>query len=423
MAESARERPRVMVLGVGAFSQAVLQILKDDGAEVSTYLTRDYAHFSPSLAGATYDRVSHPNPCEIIRKNGIDLLIPMSIDWRQSSWADELLACGVAILSPVGEAMRIEKEREFAHQLCEQTGIPFPESHVVHNQEAAQKLVLEKKRPFVIKNPYCSPTSPLHTIICETHEDTLGWLSRLDYAEGAFLQEYAGGREVGHIAFVSDGEIFSLVTNQEYKRAFDGNMGIIAGAPLGGLVEADPGDKYGLAAELLQPLKPWFRKTAYHGPIQVTAALHNGKWHVLEYNIRLGVTCAAMILRLLKNPLDCLLAVAQNRRPAIAFKANWRFGCSLTLAGIGYPYIAITAPQLPVRVLSEFDCDVWWNEVALNEQQEMVMTGHRLADVVAFGETLEDAKKAAYRNIKKIKCLSSYYRTDIGESMWPPGSP
>ena len=73
-------------------------------------------------------------------------------------------------------------------------------------------------------------------------------------AEGIFLQEYLGRAEAGHIALVSGGEIYSLVTNQEYKRAFNGNMGIVAGAPLGGLVEQDPGDKYGLARDLLHPL-------------------------------------------------------------------------------------------------------------------------------------------------------------------------
>ena len=102
-------------------------------------------------------------------------------------------------------------------------------------------------RPYVIKNPLCSPTSPVHTIVCESAADTERWLERVDYSEGIFLQEYMGRAEAGHIAVVSNGELHSLVTNQECKRAFTGNMGIVAGAPLGGLVENDPDDCYGLA--------------------------------------------------------------------------------------------------------------------------------------------------------------------------------
>ena len=53
-------------------------------------------------------------------------------------------------------------------------------------------------------------------------------------------------------------------------------MGIVAGAPMGGLVEADPDDRYGLAAALLHPLKPWFAETGYTGPIQATGIFHEG---------------------------------------------------------------------------------------------------------------------------------------------------
>ena len=50
----------------------------------------------------------------------------------------------------------------------------------------------------------------------------------------------------------------------------------MAGAPLGGLVERDEKDKYGLARELIHPLLPWFKKVNYNGPIQVTA-INTGK--------------------------------------------------------------------------------------------------------------------------------------------------
>src|SRR5436305_1211308 len=39
----------IMVLGVGAFAHSTTQILKEDGAKVLTYLTRDYGHFGASL--------------------------------------------------------------------------------------------------------------------------------------------------------------------------------------------------------------------------------------------------------------------------------------------------------------------------------------------------------------------------------------
>ena len=412
----------VMVLGVGSFAYSTARILKEAGARVSTYLTRNYGHYPPSLAGPTCRREQFPSPCPLLLEQGVDLVVPMSIDWAQAPWADELLGLGVPVFCPTGEGMKIERERDFARRLCHDFKVPFPRAHVARNRLEAEEVLAKHPRPFVIKNPLCSPTSPIHTILCESVEDTRSWLKQIDYAEGVFLQEYLGRREVGHIALVSGGEICSLVTNQEYKRAFAGNMGIIAGAPLGGLVEKDPEDKYGLARELLHPLLPWFRAVNYHGPIQVTAVHHKGKWHVIEYNIRIGVTSGAMILRLLANPLQTLLATGRNQKVQPRFVAGLNFGCSVTLAGYGYPYVEVQGPHLPVEVTGEFDCDVWWNEVARDSAGRLLATGHRIADVIGFGAGLEEARGRAYANVRKIRSLGSYYREDIGQSLWPPGA-
>jgi phosphoribosylamine--glycine ligase len=260
-----------MILGVGSFAHSIGATLADDGANVSTYLTRSYGHFPPTLVGKTFSRDTFPSPLPLIREKKVDVVIPQSIDWAMQSWAKDLIKSGVGIFSPVGEAMRIERERDFARELCAKFQIPFPKSFVASNRIEAEKILEKNPQPFVIKNPLCSPTSPIHTILCETVADTRAWLRHVNYAEGVFLQEYLGRAEAGHIALVSGGEIYSLVTNQEYKYAFDGNQGIVAGAPLGGIVERDENDKYGLARELIHPLKPWLRKVNYHGPIQVTA--------------------------------------------------------------------------------------------------------------------------------------------------------
>jgi phosphoribosylamine-glycine ligase len=418
----AARRSTVMIFGVGSFAHSLAGTLKEAGADVSTYLTRNYGHYAPELAGPVYSREAFPNPCPLLARHGVDVVIPQSIDWAQAPWAEELERSGVGVFGPTGEAMRIERERDFARKLCADFKIPFPKACVAANRLEAERILAKHPRPFVIKNPLCSPTSPVHTILCETAEDTRAWLRQVNYAEGVFLQEYMGRAEAGHIALVSGGEIYSLVTNQEYKRAFDGNMGVIAGAPLGGLVEKDPGDKYGLARELLHPLMPWFRKVKYHGPVQATAVKRGGKWFVIEYNIRIGVTSGPMILRLLRNPLETVVGTARNEKLEPRFREDLNFGCSLTLAGYGYPFTQVSGPRLPLEVAGEFDCDVWWNEVAGAPGGRLIATGQRIADVIALGPALEGAIAKAYENIRKIRVLSSYYRTDIGQSLWPPGS-
>jgi phosphoribosylamine--glycine ligase len=149
-----------------------------------------------------------------------------------------------------------------------------------------------------------------------------------------------------------------------------------------------------------------------------------GKWHVIEYNVRIGVTSGAMILRMLANPVQSLLQVGRNQKLDLKFKPSAKFGCSVTQAGYGYPYTQLKGPALPVEVTAAFDpgCDVWWNEVGRGEDGRMFTTGHRIADVIAFGPSLRVAQQRAYVNINKIRSLGSYHRTDIGQSLWPPGN-
>ncbi|MBT4092012.1 MAG: hypothetical protein HN590_15675 [Calditrichaeota bacterium] len=79
-------------------------------------------------------------------------------------------------------------------------------------------------------------------------------------------------------------------------------------------------------------------------------------------------------------------------------------------------------------VTPKADCDLWWNEVEQHENRlyiashEVLDKDHRIADIVACGEHLDLTIKKAYENIQKIKCLGSYYRTDVGDTLWPPGN-
>src|SRR4051812_37887519 len=145
--------PPVMVLGVGSFAHSIGQALVSGGANVSTYLTRNYGHFPPSLVGPTFSKEAFPSPVPLLKKHKIECVIPQSIDWAQAPWAEDLLKSGTPIFSPTGEAMRIERERDFARELCADFKIPFPQAYVASNRLEAEKILREHPQPFVLKNP------------------------------------------------------------------------------------------------------------------------------------------------------------------------------------------------------------------------------------------------------------------------------
>ncbi len=409
---------KTLSLGVGSFAQGVLRPLREAGGLTETYLTRPYGHAGPALEGPTFDSAHFSDLPHLLASQKPDLIIPQSIDWTQKPWASTLIRDKWPILCPTGDALLLERDRNFARHIAEKHGVPFPESFAVSSRLEAETLVRSKQKGFVLKNPLCSPGSPLHTIVSRSAEETLAWLPRINDSEGIFLQEYAGWKEIGHIALVSAGQIHSLISNQEYKYAFTGNQGIVAGAPLGGLVELDPADRYGLAKRFLHPLLSWFRQTNFHGPVQVTAMLSDRGWVALEYNVRLGVTCGPVIMRLLRNAAATLRQVALNESIKPEFHDAQPFACSLTLAGQGYPYTQLDAPSFPIEITGAPTCDVFWNEAELREERWW-STGHRIADIVARGRSIPEAVRLAYENMARIKCAGTYYRTDVGCSLEP----
>ena len=407
----------VVFLGAGSFAHSHGTILRQEGAEITTYLTRKSGRYGASLVGRVLDPEQVGPLSRVFPDRDRFWIFPMSIDWMlgpEARW----MASG-PMFAPSRRGMRLERDRDFARRLCEASGVPVARAVVARNRLEAETILERHPIPWVIKNPLCSPSSPIHTIVCTTVEETRAWLPHLDFAEGVFLQEYLGTAELGHIALVSAGEIYSLVTNQEYKRSQTGEMGPLAGTPLGGMIEVDPEDRYGLARALLHPLLPWFRKIRYHGPVQVTAARVRGRWYVLEYNVRLGVTSGPLILQALENPLETLWNCAMNRPLQPRFRKGIRWGCSVSLVAYGFPYPHVQGPRFPVQLQGQPEAEIWWNEVQ-PDGDRLWMVGQRVADVCAVGERLEEVVGRVYRTLSLLRAPESYYRTDIGQVRWPP---
>jgi phosphoribosylamine-glycine ligase len=125
---------------------------------------------------------------------------------------------------------------------------------------------------------------------------------------------------------------------------------------------------------------------------------------------------------MLSNPLETFLACVRGEPMRPEWRDGRDCGCNLTLAGYGYPYTQLTGPNMPVVLKGDFSCDVWWQEVEGPSVDHLEAAGHRICDVAASAPSIPEAIKLAYANIRQIHSLASYYRTDVGQSLWPPGS-
>ncbi len=91
--------------------------------------------------------------------------------------------------------------------------------------------------------------------------------------------------------------------------------------------------RYGLARQLIHLLKPWLQASGFNGILQVTGMQHEEVWHAIKYNVRLGVTTGALLLRMLRNPLKVLGQIVRDEPATPLWHPDRAVGVSLTLAG------------------------------------------------------------------------------------------
>jgi phosphoribosylamine-glycine ligase len=121
-----------------------------------------------------------------------------------------------------------------------------------------------------------------------------------------------------------------------------------------------------------------------------------------------------MILRMLKNPAEIVLQTARNEKLKLEFNDALNFGCSLTLAGYGYPFTQVRGPHLPLEVDGQIRLRRVVERGRARRGRPLTATGQRIADVIALAPELDAAIAKAYANIRKIRVVGSYFRTDVG---------
>ena len=134
---------------------------------------------------------------------------------------------------------------------------------------------------------------------------------------------------------------------------------------------------------------------------------------VVEYNARFGDPETQVVLPMLKTDLlDIFEAVTDERLSDI--KIEWEDGACVcvVLASGGYPESYEKGKEITIGDLDEGVIVV--HAGTKRENGVLKTAGGRVLGVCAKGKTVEEARKIAYANVKKIHFDKMHYRTDIG---------
>jgi phosphoribosylamine---glycine ligase len=338
-----------------------------------------------------------------------------------SGIVDRFTEAGLKIFGPSKAAAQIEGSKSFAKNLMQKYGIPTAASETFTNYDQALDYVREKGAPIVLKaDGLAAGKGVIVATTLEEAEDGLYELmvdKRFGAAsEKVVVEEFLEGEEFSLMSFVNDEIVLPMEIAQDHKRAFDGDQG----PNTGGMGAYSPVSQIPDAAvqkainEIVLPTVSAMKKegTPFTGILYAGLILTNEGPKVIEFNARFGDPETQVILPRLENDLgELLVSLLDGKRSELRWSEESVLG--VVLASEGYP-VSSSGPQL-IKGLENIQEDTNVFHAGTKSSGNTLQTdGGRVLLVASKGNSLEDAQRNVYEEMKKITCEGSFYRKDIG---------
>ena len=366
-------------------------------------------------------------------------LVPRTDDWRDElEWVRDAGSKGLILFEAVGFGElqgqlrsdgfnviggsrfgdRLESDRAFALQLLAQQNLRA--AHVIEFSNVADALADLAARPRRCVFKLSASAGETFVSSFEDGRDVAALLnSRRQLAPEPFiLMDFVAGVETGVGAYFNgDHFLKPACLDWEHKRFFPGDMGELTGE-MGTVATFEGSDA--IFEATLAPLEPLLRQANHVGYVNLNTIINaDGIWP-LEFTCRFGYPGFA-VLEPLQVPSWDQLFTAMITRSGGRFEVHPGFSLCVVLttppfpysrhevdAEVGYPLITGAVPIEHLHL----------GEVGL-ESGQLVTSGVYgwTAVVTGTGQTVAEAKAAAYENSREVRAPNLRYRLDIGDKL------
>ena len=339
---------------------------------------------------------------------------------------DAFTAAARRVFGPNRAAARLEGSKVYAKAFMARHGIPTAAYASFTALEGARRY-LETYYPDSQSYPVVVKDSDLAAgkgvTIARTHGEAVAALEAVLEGGGeVVLEAYLSGQEVS-LLLLTDGDTVRLLPlAQDYKQAFDGDLGPMTGgmgvvAPVPLLSDAQLAE---VMDTIVTPTLSGLRAEGitYRGVLFIGLMVTDVGVKVLEYNVRFGDPETQAVLPLLKSDLLNLLEATTEGRLAEATPAwseQWSSGAAAcaVLAAPGYPGGYPTGLPLTLPKTLPENVQIFHAGTALGETG-LVSSGGRVLNMVAWAETLAQAVADVYGGVALVDFPNMHLRRDIG---------
>jgi len=417
---------RVLVVGGGGREHALVRALGGSGWTVFA------APGNPGMAGDADVRPitmnDHAALVALATGEGIDLVVVGPEAPLVAGLADDLRAAGAAVLGPSKTAAQLEGSKAFAKEVMLAAGVPTGRSETVTNVDEGMRAVAEFGLPVAVKADGLAAGKGV--VIARSEAEAREALqSMLD--EGVFgdagrtvvVEEGLTGPEVSLLA-ISDGTaVARFPAARDYKPIGEGNTGPNTGGM--GSVSPVPDIPDHLADQLVDEVhRPVIAEMArrgmpFSGVLYAGIMMTPGGPKVLEFNVRFGDPEAQALLPRVGGDLgQFLLAAASGGLADQPVPMTPQASVAVVLAAADYPGDPRSGDVITgIDQAVAAGADVFQAGTALDAGGQLVTNGGRVLAVQALGDTLEDAREAAYAAADLIHFDGMQMRRDIAAGM------
>jgi phosphoribosylamine--glycine ligase len=366
-----------------------------------------------------------PALVEFAQDNAIDLVVPGPEAPLVAGLADALARAGIRCCGPTAAAAQLEGSKAFTKSVCEAAGIPTAAWEAFVDAGDALEFVVRRGARIVVKADGLAAGKGVVVAATEAEaeeairaimtERTLG-----EAGASVVIEECLTGDEVSLFALCDGLDAVLIGAAQDHKRVGDDDTG----PNTGGMGAASPPAGFGAEAQdaameaFIRPALAEMvaRGMPFRGFLFAGLMLTPEGPKLIEYNVRFGDPEAQTLLpRLRSDLLPALLAACDGELGQFRLMQNDVACVAVVMAARGYP-----GSYARGGVIGGLDRAAATPHVAVFHagtdlrDGAVVAHGGRVLTVCGTGETLQDARDAAYRGVAAIEWSDGMFRTDIG---------